>query len=164
MLESLGHLLGNSGLVCGQVNGGIDVIGAVDVDQVIDAINPVEKLSGGGLAGIEVLGARSKARRVDALGIKKKSCCVEVALGLANASGTKDGLKGGFELKAVRKRSKHCSGGEVVGHLWPCTNYACVEAWCQAPIRRESSNCLAEAGAGVDHPAPGGAQMSDALN
>ena len=85
---------------------------AGDVDQVVNAVNPVEKLLGGGLGGIEVLGASSKTLRIDALSVKQKSSSVEVTLGLADASSAKDGLEGGLKLQAIRRKSEsHLLGG-----------------------------------------------------
>ena len=94
--------------ISSQVDRGIDGVSAtVDVDQVIDAVDPVEQLLGGGLINEAELVDASNALRVDAVGIEQQSGGVEVALGLADASSAKDALEGGLKLKAIGRKGEH---------------------------------------------------------
>jgi len=110
VLQSFGKLGTDLGSVSGEVDSGVDLISAVDVNQVIDAVNPVEDLGGRSFTEETELVDTSNASGVDAVSIKQKGLSGEVAFGLADASGTKDGLEGGFELKAV-SGGEHCLDG-----------------------------------------------------
>ena len=88
--------------VSGEVDGGVNGLGAaVDINQVIDAVNPVEELLGGGLIEQAVTVGGSNALSVDAVGVQKQSGGVEVALGLTDASGFEDPLEGVLKLDAI---------------------------------------------------------------
>ena len=94
--------------VSSEIDRGVDGISAaVDVDQVVDAVDPVEQLLGGGLVDKAELVDASNALRVDAVGIEEQSGGVEVALGLADASSAKDALEGGLKLKAIGRNGEH---------------------------------------------------------
>ena len=97
--------------VSSEVDRGVDRLSAaVDINQVVDAVDPIEQLLGGGLIKEAVLVSGSDTLSVDASGVQEQSGGVEVAFGLTDASGLEDALEGGFKLQAI--------GGECEGHGW----------------------------------------------
>lgn len=94
--------------VSGEVDRGVDRISAaVDINQVVDAVDPIEQLLGGGLIKEAVLVSGSDTLSVDASGVEKQSGGIEVAFGLTDASGLEDALESGFKLQAI---SRECEG------------------------------------------------------
>ena len=113
---SLELLLVDLGGVGSQVNGGIDLIGAVDVDQVIDAVDEIKDLVSGALVEHAELVDASDAARVDAAGVHKEGGGSEVALGLTDASSAEDPLESVFKLDAIGGDGEHgCDSVEPLG-------------------------------------------------